>query len=119
MNRTQAVRQVLKDADRTNKVLSTSEIRFLADKLCTESKQLSKKRNEYNVLSAKNAGSRVMRPITTLNQLTIPVLRDMSVSTASEFLGEELWLSLRNMNEKIVAVRVYNEIRARLTRGMC
>ena len=119
MTKQQAIKQILQDADRTNKVLSSNEITILSLELIERHNQEQRKRNEFNVLSAKNSGSRVMKPITTLNALTMPVLRDLTVSSAAEFLGEEFWLSLDTMKEKLVAKRVFNEMRAKITRNMC
>lgn len=118
MTKVQAIEQVIKESEKSNKTLSSLEIAFLAQERLDKEKETQRKRNEYNVLSAKNGGTRA-KVMTTLNQLTIPVLRDLTVSTASEFLGEEFWLSLNTMSEKLIAKRVFNEMRVRLTRGMC
>lgn len=107
------------EAEKNNQVLSSHEIALIAQAKIDDYEQNQRRRNEYNVLSSKNAGSRVMKPITTLNALTQPVLRDLVVSSAAEFLGEEFWLSLNTMSEKLLATRVYNHMRERLTRGMC
>ncbi len=119
MNTKQAIAQIMSDADAKGVVLSSQEIAAKAAFLVEDARSAQRKRNEYNVLSSKNTGSRVMKPITTLNALTQPVLRDLVTLSCAEFLGEEFWMSLGSMSEKLVAKRVYNEIRGKLTRGMC
>ena len=119
MTKAQAIETAIRESDKADIPYSTNYISHRAEEIFSASKELNKRRNEYNVLSSRNSGSRVMRPITTLNSLTMPILRDLTVSSAAEFLGEEFWLSLNTMKEKLVAKRVFNEMRARITRGMC
>ena len=119
MTKKEAIERVCKDSETAGLVLSSQEIAAKAAFLLEDEVEIAKRRNEYNVLSSKNAGSREMKPITTLNALTMPVLRDLTCSSAAEFLGEELWLSLSSTAERLVAKRVFEYMRARLTRGMC
>lgn len=118
MTKQQAIAQVMREADVKNLSLSSLEIAIQANFLVEDSAKALKRRNEYNVLSSKNAGSRVMRPITTLNALTMPVLRDLVTQSAGEFLGEEFWMSLQTVSQRLIAKRVFNEMRGKLTRGM-
>jgi hypothetical protein len=89
-----------------------------AQRILDSARALKNKADEFNALSAKRVGSLNMRPITTLNQLTLPVIREIQWSTASEFLGFEYWESLPNMQAKLIAAQVYNMIKERMLRGM-
>lgn len=119
MTQKEAIASVLADADKRGVVLSSDKVKVLSLEMMERENSLKRKRNEYNVLSARNAGSRVMRPITTLNALTQPVLRDLVTMSCAEFLGEEYWMSLKTQSERLNTVRAFNTIRERITRGMC
>ena len=118
MTTAQAIEQVIKDAERREEFISSLELRARAEALIEANKEFQRRSREFDSLSAKRVQT-TMKPITTLNALTAPVLRELVSSSAAEFLGEEFWLSLNSMSEKIVAKRVFNLMRERLTRGMC
>ena len=118
MTKTQAIEQVCKNAEDRGLILSSTEIAYRASLLLEDEAKIQRRRNEYNVLSSKNVGSLNMRPITTLNALTQPVLRELVCSSAAEFLGEEFWLSLSSTAERLAAKRTFDKLRDRITRGM-
>ncbi len=113
MTKQQAIDHVISDCVRRGLTLSSYEIAEQANSLVTDSLILKKNLNSFNSLSAK----RVKMHMTT-KQSPIAVVRVMNSSTASEFLGEEFWLSLDSMRDKILVTRVYNIVRAKLTQRM-
>lgn len=114
MTRKDAIAQVMaKMPDATS-----IEIMNEAQRIIELANAARKSANQFNSLSSKNPGSLSMKPITTLNQLTLPVIREIQWSTASEFLGFEYWESLEDMKSKILVAQVYNMIKERLLRGM-
>jgi hypothetical protein len=119
VTKTQAIDQICREADIAGVVLSSQEIVQKAGFLLEDSVSMNKRRNEFNVLSSRNSGSRQMRPITTLNALTMPVLRDLTCSSAAEFLGEEFWTGFTTSAERMAVKRTFEYMRARITRGMC
>jgi len=113
MNKKQAIEQAMANLPLADSLSIMNE----AARIIALSQE-NKRENAYcDSLSAKNQ-KLVMNPITTLNQLTIPIIREIQWSTASEFLGEEFWISLKTRNEKLIAAEVYNKIKLRMLRGM-
>lgn len=113
MTKAQAITQVMNEAERRNEVLSSFEIASYAIALIESSKVLRNKMNEYNSLSDRRMNTQAQG-----KESVYSVIRTMNVSTASEFLGEEFWMSLNSVSERVVVNRVYNSLRARLTKGM-
>lgn len=113
MTKTEAILEIERVAQSNGEILSSVELSQRALALLNRMDSLVKRANEYNSLSAKRVSSTMKG-----KESPYQVIQSMNVSTVSEFLGEEFWMSLNSSSEKLVAVRIYNMIRERLTRGV-
>lgn len=113
MTKAQAINEVMKQTEKDGVILSSREIVAKATELIEKNNEVIRHANEYNSLAGARVKTRMSGALSP-----IQVVQVLNSSTCAEFVGEEFWMGLNSVSERVVAVRVYNMIRAKLTTRM-